>query len=159
MSQSILSTDININLSSLIITKPMTVCSHWVPVQLSTWPVTSTYLGWKPEKHSFVRSVSLDSRHGENHPSPRKIMNYLKLEGSNWSRKLLWFHWGRGTRCPNCWRQSKNPPPNDAVLSMESSHDIYVHISRYSCTYLWSPVLDGCWPCKRIHSPFDRFCL
>lgn len=46
-----------IKLVITIIISPKSKCCHMVAVQLTTWPVSSTYLSWKLERYSSMLSV------------------------------------------------------------------------------------------------------
>lgn len=54
----------------IIIITPITGCCQRVAAQLSTWPVhaTHSYLGWKPDRYPFMRSVSWPGRPDWAHP-------------------------------------------------------------------------------------------
>lgn len=61
---------------------------------LSFWQVLFTYQGWKPDRHSFMCSVSWASISGECHPSQgQPTADVLQIDGSHWSRtRGRWFH-------------------------------------------------------------------
>lgn len=78
------------NNMEVIIIIPMTVFSRKVGVHLSTWQVPSIYLGWKPEKYSFVHGMSWTSRPGRDHRSPgQATANILQHEGLLWLQSSL----------------------------------------------------------------------
>lgn len=67
---------------------------------LHRWPISSTYLGWKPEWYSFMFRTPFPHKPGKCYPSPgQTTIKVLQLEGLLWS-------WICG-----CWLNQDHPLP------------------------------------------------
>lgn len=59
----------------------MNGCGQSVTAQVNIWLVTAAYLGWKPERYSFMRRLSSTSKSGGAHPSvSQTIDGVLKVK-------------------------------------------------------------------------------
>lgn len=65
-----------------------------VSAKVSTWPVSSIYLGWKPVRYSSMYGRFCANKLGRDHPSPgQTLANVLQLKGPwTWG---YWFHQGK----------------------------------------------------------------
>lgn len=108
----------------------MTGCGHMIPGQLSTWPVPSTYLDWKPESFFFLfmHPVSWTIRPGGAHPSPGWLRTHRR-----------WFH--------------RRNPPSWPLISVQKAMKCR-HRTGYLCN-CGPPV--GRSPHKMVLLPSVRF--
>lgn len=85
---------------NLIHAVKLSITSLSVPL-MGMWPIPATYLGWNPDKYSYMCSMFLASRSSGAHPSPgqKTIANVLQLKGFLWSQTHAYEY--------HC----KNPPP------------------------------------------------
>lgn len=83
----------------LWLTVKLRIASLSVPL-MGMWPISSTYLGWNPDRYLYMCSMSLASRSSGAHPSPgRSIANVLQLKDLLWSQTHAYEY--------HC----RNPPP------------------------------------------------
>lgn len=71
------------------------VLTSWgcrVSAKVSSWPVPSICLGWKPVRYSSMYGRFCANRLGREHTSPvQTVASVLQLKGSLWS--WIWGYW------------------------------------------------------------------